>query len=276
MHAVRFNWSQPIDITLPVRFSAPQTRAWGIALASQLPWRDGTFVGEIAEGGSVNCREMHIVAHSAGTHTECVGHIVANPVTMADIDLRPVSLAAMVSVPLHQLGASGDTYGGTSLADDAVVTSSALRNALARIGKPPRSEFQPTSLVLRTEIDGLIRTGRDWSNTNPPYLTTEAVDTLRDAGFLDILLDIPSIDREWDGGGLPSHHRWWDLPAGVLHLQGTTSHRTITELIEVPQTLPDGWYGLLLQVPSIASDAVPSRPVLYPLISISNDGYSHV
>ena len=275
MHAVRIDWSKPVDIAIPVRFSQPQTRAWGIAPATQEPWRDGSFIGEIAEGGSVNCREMHFVAHSAGTHTECVGHIVADPVTMADIALRPVSLAALITVPLHPLGPSGETYGGTALADDDVVTARALTKALLAVGSPPRSEFSPSSLVLRTQLDGVTRVGRDWSNSNPPYLTDQAVDVLREAGFLDLLLDIPSIDREWDGGELPSHHRWWDLPAGVHRLQGTTCTRTITELIDVPQRLADGWYGLLLQVPSIASDAVPSRPVLYPLIASANDGDSH-
>lgn len=275
MHAVRFDWSKPVDIAIPVRFSQPQTRAWGIAPATQQPWRDGSFVGEITEGGSVNCREMRIVAHSAGTHTECVGHVVADPVTMADVTLRPVSLAALITVPLHPLGQSGDTYGGTSLADDAVVTASALQHALRAIGGPPRSEFATSALVLRTQLDGVTRVGHDWSNSNPPYLTDQAIDVLRDAGFMDLLLDIPSVDREWDGGGLPSHHRWWDLPAGVQRLQGTTCNRTITELIDVPTTVADGWYGLLLQVPSIASDAAPSRPVLYPLIASANDGDTH-
>ncbi|MBU6161226.1 MAG: cyclase family protein [Myxococcales bacterium] len=275
MHAVRFDWSKPVDIAIPVCFSQPQTRAWGIAPATQQPWRDGSFVGEITEGGSVNCREMRIVAHSAGTHTECVGHVVADPVTMADVILRPVSLAALITVPLHPLGASGDTYGGTSLADDAVISARSLQHALRAIGNPPSSEFATGALVLRTQLDGVTRVGHDWSNSNPPYLTDQAIDVLRDAGFMDLLLDIPSVDREWDGGDLPSHHRWWDLPAGVRRLQGTTCNRTITELIDVPTTVADGWYGLLLQVPSIASDAVPSRPVLYPLLASANDGDTH-
>ncbi len=29
--------------------------------------------------------------------------------------------------------------------------------------------------------------------------------------------------------------------------------------------IADGWYLLSLQAPAIAGDAVPSRPVLYPL-----------
>ena len=100
---------------------------------------------------------MHFVAPSAGTHSECVGHIVADPVTMADIALRPVSLAALITVPLHPLGPSGETYGGTSLADDDVVTAHALTQALLAVGSPARSEFSPGSLVLRTQLNGVTR-----------------------------------------------------------------------------------------------------------------------
>ncbi|MGH8231363.1 MAG: hypothetical protein ACRESY_06035 [Steroidobacteraceae bacterium] len=43
------------------------------------------------------------------------------------------------------------------------------------------------------------------------------------------------------------------------------AHTTITELAYVPDAVEDGWYFLSLHAPAIAGDAVPSRPVLYPL-----------
>jgi hypothetical protein len=39
----------------------------------------------------------------------------------------------------------------------------------------------------------------------------------------------------------------------------------VTELAFVPNELADGAYLLQLQVPELAGDAVPSRPLLYPL-----------
>jgi hypothetical protein len=39
----------------------------------------------------------------------------------------------------------------------------------------------------------------------------------------------------------------------------------VTELAWVPDSVPDGLYLLDLQVPAFASDAAPSRPVLYPV-----------
>jgi len=41
---------------------------------------------------------------------------------------------------------------------------------------------------------------------------------------------------------------------------------TITELIYVPNSLQDGIYFMQLGLPRIFSDAVPSNPILYPLI----------
>ena len=39
----------------------------------------------------------------------------------------------------------------------------------------------------------------------------------------------------------------------------------VTELAFVPESLADGLYLLDLQVPAFATDAAPSRPVLYPI-----------
>jgi len=54
--------------------------------------------------------------------------------------------------------------------------------------------------------------------------------------------------------------------------QGTTvvdpeahSMRTVTEMIYVPDDLPDGRYVLDLQIAPFVSDAAPSRPILFPI-----------
>jgi hypothetical protein len=47
--------------------------------------------------------------------------------------------------------------------------------------------------------------------------------------------------------------------------EATRAAATITELAFVPEALTDGAYLLELQVPALGGDAVPSRPLLYPL-----------
>ncbi|MDQ7051231.1 MAG: hypothetical protein Q9M92_17585 [Enterobacterales bacterium] len=43
------------------------------------------------------------------------------------------------------------------------------------------------------------------------------------------------------------------------------SHKTISEMVYVDNAIDDGLYLCDLQVPAIETDAVPSRPILYPL-----------
>jgi len=71
---------------------------------------------------------------------------------------------------------------------------------------------------------------------------------------------LPSVDREADQGLLAAHHAWWRYP------HATRMQATITEMIVVPDALPDGRYWLHMQVAQVAMDAAPSNPVLYELL----------
>ncbi len=80
------------------------------------------------------------------------------------------------------------------------------------------------------------------------------------------MLDVPSADRSSDGGALTAHRIFFGLPAGSTSLaEAARRDCTITELAYIDDAVADGWYFLSLQAPAIAGDAVPSRPVLYPL-----------
>jgi hypothetical protein len=74
-----------------------------------------------------------------------------------------------------------------------------------------------------------------------------------------LLIDLPSVDRESDGGALAFHHAFWNVP------QNPDFNRTITELIFVDSAIEDGNYILELQVAPFENDASPSRPVLYKI-----------
>ncbi|MGL5889046.1 MAG: cyclase family protein, partial [Bacteroidia bacterium] len=76
-----------------------------------------------------------------------------------------------------------------------------------------------------------------------------------------LLLDLPSVDREVDGGALAAHKAFWNYP------ENTRRNCTITEFIYVPNDVFDGAYLLNLQTAPIENDATPSRPVLYRILS---------
>ena len=85
-----------------------------------------------------------------------------------------------------------------------------------------------------------------------------------ECGFDHLLVDLPSIDRLHDEGRLSNHRIFWEVEQGKFETnEYTRNYSTITELIYVPNTIQDGSYLLNLQIAPFASDASPSRPILF-------------
>jgi kynurenine formamidase len=92
-------------------------------------------------------------------------------------------------------------------------------------------------------------------------LEPEALTLMRSKGIKHLMLDLPSVDREVDGGRLQAHHAFWK--SGFKDDDSCT----ITEMIFVPDQVADGAYLLNLQTAPFENDATPSRPVLFKLNS---------
>lgn len=118
----------------------------------------------------------------------------------------------------------------------------------------------PEALIIRTISNGEEKTHKNYSSTNPAYINEEAMKYIVEKGIEHLLFDTPSVDKEVDGGALLAHKAFWEHP------ENTNTHRTITELIYVPNSIYDGPYLLNLQVAAMENDASPSRPVLYRVI----------
>ena len=113
------------------------------------------------------------------------------------------------------------------------------------------------ALVIRCLGNGPAKLHTNYSNTNPPYIAAEAIEWLNEIGVQHLLIDMPSVDREQDGGALAAHHAFWQYPAN------TQFHKTITEMIYVANEIEDGTYLLNLQIAPFENDASPSKPILY-------------
>jgi len=99
-----------------------------------------------------------------------------------------------------------------------------------------------------------------------PYFTADAMHWVVERGVTSLVVDVPSLDRADDGGLLAAHRVYWGLAPDVRDAhQARRGRALVTELAWVPDTVPDGHYLLDLQVPAFATDAAPSRPVLYPV-----------
>lgn len=242
----------PIDISMPLRFNGPQPNAYGVEPATSNACEYGDLVGDTRRGGSVNFEQYTFIPHCNGTHTECVGHITNDRISVRDC-LKDVFIwAVLVSVEPKKVN------GG-----DAVIDRRALEDANVQ---PPATAGGSDSLIVRTLPNDDSKFTREYGDVIPPYLSTEAVQYIVECGFKHVLVDLPSIDRIFDGGELANHRIFWNVEPGSFEVNADTRlTSTITELIYVPNDVEDGKYLLNLQIAPFEADAAPSRPVLFRL-----------
>jgi len=250
------------DLSIPLRFGGGQPNAFGAPAATSRPLRERSFVGDTRSGGSCNCEAVTLVAHGNGTHTECMGHVTEQRVSVRDAAAESLLPAALVSVPETEPAASGETSEPHPQPTDRLVTRAALEAAWAAIGSPPCA-----ALVVRTLPNPAEKRFRTYAaEAPPPFFTAEAMHFVVALGVQHLVVDLPSVDRIADAGYLTGHRIFWGLPPGARDA-GLAARRnaTITELAFVPAAAADGVYLLNLQVAPFASDAAPSRPLLYSL-----------
>jgi kynurenine formamidase len=158
--------------------------------------------------------------------------------------------ATLISVQPEQVG------------EDLVISKTQIEKALKSVHN---SEINLEAIVIRTLPNDGSKKSLKYSNTNPPFLSEEAALFLRESGIQHLLIDLPSVDKEKDGGKLLAHKAFWNV-TNVNHLNDDARlNCTITEMIFVPNEVPDGNYILNLQIASFENDASPSKPILYSL-----------
>jgi arylformamidase len=236
--------SSPVDLSLPLKDEreGKGASAWYVGRPRFEPVRAEGFIGKVSEGGSVNFTNVNFNPHGHGTHTECLGHITPEAHSIDALIRSELSFPWIM--PCLVLSVTPVEIDG-----DFVITAECL----------PDMEQLPVAIVLRTLPNKESKKVKTWDNTNPPYLHHEFTSELVRLGVAHLLIDLPSVDKEVDGGELLSHRVFFGVPHS-LRLGAT-----ITEFVFVPNSAPDGLYALNLQVAPFDLDASPSRPVLFPL-----------
>ena len=240
---MNYDFNSSGDISLPLRDARAEkgATAWYVNGVKFEPVRGEGFVGRVNEGGSVNFTDVYFNPHGHGTHTECMGHITPE---MHSIDgvIRSGGIPPILECMVH-------TVDPQKSGDDYIITPGSL----------PTEKELPAAFIIRTLPNPESKKVKAWDNTNPPYLDHEFTRALVERGVEHLLIDLPSVDREVDGGALVSHRVFFGIP------HSPRKNATITEFVYVPNRIEDGTYGLNLQVAPFDLDASPSRPVLYPL-----------
>lgn len=232
------DFSKPLDISIPLIPGSDGPNCFWAPIFDAEPVKSGDWVGDVNEGGGVNFKNVRLNPHGNGTHTECVGHISKEKVTINTVLKKFHHVAQLISVFPQKLE-NGDKVISLQQIIDSV------------------DEEVPEALIIRTLPNENDKINRIYSGTNPPYMDHKAIKHLVDKGLKHLLLDLPSVDREEDEGKLLAHKAFWEYPSKI------DTEKTISEMVFVDNAISDGLYLLNLQIVSFEIDASPSKPVLY-------------
>jgi len=238
--------THPIDLSIPLSPNGP--RAWYVEKMKFSPVINQYFAGSVKLGGSVNFNDVFFNPHGHGTHTECVGHISREFHNVNESLTKYFFTAHLITVTPTQNTQETEW----KKLGDMIITADMIKAALGA--------HRPEALVVRTLPNSQEKRTKNYSSTNFPYLDDAATAWLASIGVNHLLVDLPSVDREEDGGMLKAHHAFWNYP------NNTRNTATITEFVFVPDEVKDGAYILNLQTAAFVNDATPSRPVLYRII----------
>jgi kynurenine formamidase len=233
-----------IDISIPIDMNKG-AKAWYVDAPTFEPVRANGFLGSVEEGGNVNFRNVFFNPHGHGTHTECVGHISKERLSVNQSLKDTFFKAQLVSCELKSM--RNEYY----KEDDLVIDADQFEGI----------EKGLEAIIIRTLPNDIEKLTKNYSGTNSPYLTEAAIQKIVELKIQHLLIDLPSVDRETDEGVLNAHHIFWNYPAEI------NLDKTITELIYVPNEVEDGTYILNIQMASFENDASPSKPVLYRIHS---------
>ena len=253
-----FDSSEGVSIAIPLEFNGPQANAWDVSRATAVATEAGDLVGDTRRGGSCNFETYTLIPHCNGTHTECVGHITLDRISVSECLKESLMSAVLVTVEPQSAGSVDESLTDMAVPTDLIVTASSLRKSLS-----DRISDITSAVVIRTIPNDDSKKRRLYNDDSAPYFSIDCIELLNELGIKHIVCDLPSIDRMNDGGVLINHKRFWRIETNSDRPDENSMGKTITELAYIPESLEDGIYVLDLQIPDFVADAAPSRPILY-------------
>ena len=254
-----FDTGSGVSIAIPLDFNGDQANAWDVDRASSVATEAGDLVGDTRRGGSCNFETYTLIPHCNGTHTECVGHITLERISVSDCLKETLIPAVLVTVDTVRAESSLESLTERASRDDLIITAKSVRSALSKFDADGCE-----AIVIRTLPNEVSKMTRLYDDDSAPYFSNDCIELFNDCGFKHIVCDLPSIDRMNDGGALVNHRKFWRLSENGS-VDEKSIHKTITELAYIPDSLSDGIYILDLQIPAFVADAAPSRPILFPV-----------
>jgi kynurenine formamidase len=253
--------SEPIDISIPMNFNGSQPNTYEVAKATSNAVETTDFIGDTRRGGSCNFEEYKLIPHCNGTHTECVGHISYERISIHNTLKDSFIPATLISVAPEKAFDTKDNYIPGKNENDFLITKKILLDKLKEADK----NFLD-GLIIRTLPNDDSKKSRQYMKEQPPFFSIEAMEYIVSLNVEHLLMDIPSVDRTFDEGKLTAHHIFWSVPYESHEVDKENhSMKTITEMIYASNEVADDKYLLNIQIPNFVADAAPSRVFLYEL-----------
>ena len=255
----------PLNIAIPLKFDGAQPNAYGVEKAVSKPCEAGEIVGDTRQNGSCNFEQITVIPHCNGTHTECVGHITNERISIHDCLKDTFIPATLISIKPENANETNETYSFKLNENDQLITRNSIEKSLVM----QNSKFKiqnSEGLMIRTLPNDESKLTREYLEIIPPFFSTEAMKFIVKNGIKHLLVDTPSIDRIFDEGKLSNHRIFWNVEQEKFELnEKSFKNNTITEMIFVPNLIADGFYLLNLQIVAFAADASPARPILFEI-----------
>lgn len=187
---------------------------------------------KIRNGVGCNCDRINFCPHANGTHYESRAHVYEDGERVIESirSLPPLLVAKLIK--------------------------------FENIKNEAEAQDEFTAVIVKTSMVAkhLASSTFDFTGTNPPYIHVDVMRHILKSfpGLKVLLVDLPSVDPESDGGKLSAHKLFFSEPrtAGIV------------ELCHIPNHAKEGTYALSLNVAPFDSDASPCAPVIYPLKKI--------
>lgn len=257
----KIDLSNPLDVSISLNFGGAQPNAFDVESATSKPCETENFIGDVRRGGSCNFEQVKFTPHCNGTHTESIGHITRRRISVHESLKEAFIPATLISVEPENALESGENYPVNLETEDYLIT----KKSLARVLENADENFLH-GLIVRTLPNDDGKLTRRYMENPPPFFSTEAMQFIVEKKVKHLLVDLPSIDRTFDEGKLSNHRAFWNVEEKSFELnESSLIHNTITEMIYVSDEIENGAYFLNLQIAPFASDAAPSRPILFKI-----------
>ena len=127
----KVNSEKPLDISIPLNFNGAQPNAYGVEKAQSKPCKAGEIVGDTRQNGSCNFEQITFIPHCNGTHTECVGHITHERISIHDCLKDAFIPASLISVKPENADETNETYAVEVSKNDKLINSQFNRKRFA-------------------------------------------------------------------------------------------------------------------------------------------------